>query len=792
MKKNISINISGIIFHIEEDGYETLRKYLDSIKRYFATFEDSSEILADIESRIAEIFLAKLNEGKQVITAEDVSSLMATMGSVNDFKAAEEQEFAGDYTNPADTNKTHTESKSAARKLLRDTKRKILGGVCAGFAHYFNIDPVWPRLLFALLVLGSYGSLLLIYIILWIVLPASAELEDEPTVKKMFRDPERKVIGGVASGVAAFFGADIAIIRLMFVIFAIFGVGFLAYIILWIVLPEAKTITEKMQMQGEPVTLSNIESTVKKGLNEKEQGEESLLAKIVLFPFRLIAMVINGTSAMLGPLFKVVVDVFRVAIGIVLSLTGLFGMLSLLFTMGVIFGFFHLNDWAWWSANVGEVGLPLEAFRNTFPMWTIIFAFLVAFIPALFINLIGNSIIAKRITFNPLVGWSLFVLFFISIAAVGISVPQMVYAFKEEGEYKTEKTFTTNGKTTVLRVNEVGLDDYDMTSLILKGYEGTDIKLIQRIEAQGNTRKVAAENAQMVDYNVVQQDSILLFDSNMTFKPEAKFRAQRLHMELYIPYNTLFVIEEPMWRIIDNWYGDYDGYADSDFDKTWRMTANGFECINCEHPTETQKIRLSDQYGLQNFARVDLTGIFDVEITQGETYAVQLDGPEKEKSRYSIAREGETLTIDYKTNRKMFWERNILDEDKVKIKITMPALKELKAKGAGKINFEGFSEEDTEIDLTGAVVAEGNLEAHNLTIELTGATILELRGSGNFMEANATGASSLRAFNYEVDEAIIAARGVSSTKVNVSHKLQIKKDITSSVSHRGDAEVIED
>ncbi|KXK31638.1 MAG: hypothetical protein UZ12_BCD005000166 [Bacteroidetes bacterium OLB12] len=127
----------------------------------------------------------------------------------------------------------------------------------------------------------------------------------------------------------------------------------------------------------------------------------------------------------------------------------------------------------------------------------------------------------------------------------------------------------------------------------------------------------------------------------------------------------------------------------------------------------------------------------------------------------------------------MFWERNILDEDKVKIKITMPALKELKAKGAGKINFEGFSEEDTEIDLTGAVVAEGNLEAHNLTIELTGATILELRGSGNFMEANATGASSLRAFNYEVDEAIIAARGVSSTKVNVSHKLQIKKDITS-------------
>lgn len=225
MKKNISINISGIIFHIEEDGYETLRKYLDSIKRYFATFEDSSEILADIESRIAEIFLAKLNEGKQVITSEDVSSLMATMGSVSDFKAAEEQEFTGDYTSPAKETSGKSESTTAPRKLLRDQKRKILGGVCAGFAHYFNIDPVWPRLLFALLVLGSYGGLLLIYILLWILLPGSIELEDEPSVKKMYRDRERRVIGGVAGGVAAFFGADIAVIRLLFVIFAIFGVG---------------------------------------------------------------------------------------------------------------------------------------------------------------------------------------------------------------------------------------------------------------------------------------------------------------------------------------------------------------------------------------------------------------------------------------------------------------------------------------------------------------------------------------------------------------------------------------
>ncbi len=792
MKKNISINISGIIFHIEEDGYETLRKYLDSIKRYFASFEDSSEILSDIESRIAEIFLAKLNEGKQVITTEDVSSLISTMGSVNDFKAAEEQEFAGEFAQAAEKQNQPTGAHAAAKKLLRDQKKKILGGVCAGFGHYFNIDPVWPRLLFALLVLGSYGSLILVYIILWIVLPASEDLEDEPSVKKMFRDTEKKVIGGVASGVAAFFAADIALIRILFVVAAIFGgLGLIVYIILWIALPQAKTITERMQMQGEPVTLSNIESTVKKGLNEKDATEENVLTKIVLFPFRLIAMVIEGITKVLGPLFRVAIDVLRVAIGVVISLTGLLMIISLVMVAGVIFGIFHVSDWPWFNMPIGETGIPLEAIRNSFPTWTTIFAFTALFVPALFINLIGNSIIAKRVVFNPLVGWSLFVLFFVSVAALSFSIPQMVYAFKEEGEHKVEKTFAMNGKIGVLRANEIGLDDYNVTSLTIKGYEGTEYKLIQRFEAQGSTRKAAGENAQMVAYNVEQLDSVLLFDSNLTFKKDAQFRAQRLDMELYIPINTLFVVEEDMWRLIDNNYQDYDGYIDSNFNRTWKMTERGFECVNCESPTESKALSLRDQYGLRDFNRVDLSGLFDVQIEKGDDFAVELDGTSKEKDRYDIYLSGETLVIDFDDDKNFFWKKDLFKDDKVKIKITMPQLEDLKIKGAGQLYVKGFEEDDLEIDILGAVEAEADIDVKNLTIDLTGASTLELKGRGRFMEANATGASGLRAYNYEVDEAIIGAHGASSARVFVNNKLEITKGMASSVSHRGDPQVIE-
>jgi hypothetical protein len=383
------------------------------------------------------------------------------------------------------------------------------------------------------------------------------------------------------------------------------------------------------------------------------------------------------------------------------------------------------------------------------------------------------------------------VLFFVSVAVLSVSIPQLVYAFKEEGEYKTEKMFPNNGKTVVLRVHETGMDDYDVTSLTLKGYEGTELKLVQRYEAQGNTRKAAGENAQMIEYQVEQNDSILLFDSNISFKKDAKFRAQRLDMELYIPYNTLFIVEEPMWRLIDNNYMDYDGYIDSNFNRTWKMTDRGFECINCEKPTEAKSLSLRDQYGLRDFKRVDLSGLFDVEIEKGEDFAVELDGTSKEKERYDVYLSGETLVIDFDDDNNVFWKKDLFKDDKVKIKITMPDLEDLKIKGAGKLSFQGFEQDDMEINILGAIEAEGEITAQNLTIDLTGASTLELKGSGRFMEVTATGASSIKAYNYEVNEAIVEARGASSARVFVTDKLEITKGIASSVSHRGDPQVIE-
>lgn len=812
MKKTISINISGIIFHIEEDGYETLRKYLDSVNRYFSSFEDSSEILSDIESRIAEIFLAKLNEGKQVITAEDVTSLMTTMGNVNDFKAAEETEFAA-TADASQKNQEQKQSYSAGaspnKRLFRDQKRKMLGGVCAGLGHYFNVDAVWPRVILALLAFG-YGGGILLYIILWIALPASDTLEEEPSVKKMYRNPDQKVLGGVASGIASFFGADIAIIRLLFVITAFFGgAGFILYVILWISLSEARTITEKMEMQGEPVTLSNIESTVKKGLNEKDQPEESTLAKIILFPFRALAAILNAIGKFLGPVFNVFVDVLRVAIGILITLIGLTFLLSIIFIGGVALGIFSVNTPLWGDAEFRALSLPMEAIRNGFPGWTIVFAFLASIIPALFMLLIGSSIIAKKVIFRPIVGWTLFVTFFVSIAFLSISIPQFIFLFKEEGDYKVENTFTVAGNTLQFDVKEVGLDDYDMTTLTLRGYDSKELKLIQRFESQGSTRKVAAENAQMVTYGVAQKnDSVLIFDSNITFKKDAKFRAQRLNMELFIPYHQKFKINKELWRLINNYNRNgyrYNGYRYSDYnqseDNIWEMTEAGLKCTNCPEEEENENetpgnttngeagLGSRDQFGLSGFNGIDMSGLFRVNIEKGNSYSVRMEGKESLKSRYKVSLDGETLVIDYNDKREFFW-KNLSDDDEIRITITLPHLEDVRVRGGGTISITGFQEENMEIKLLGAIVGDADLKVNNLGIDITGASSLSLTGNGDFMEATVTGASGLRAYGYEVERAIVDAKGASNAKVNVTQTLETSSSIASTISHRGDPEVI--
>ena len=184
MKITVSINLGGYSFNIDEDAYAELKRYLKNLELHFAGEESSSEILSDIESRMAELFRAKLTGYKQVINIDDVHQVISILGTPED---------------------------------ISDTER-----------------------------------------------PTTRDKFSSPGYHRMYRDTDHRVIGGVCSGMAAYWDIELWLVRVIFFVLLLMGVGILIYLILYIVLPEAKTTAEKIEMKGNPVNIHNIKDSVKK------------------------------------------------------------------------------------------------------------------------------------------------------------------------------------------------------------------------------------------------------------------------------------------------------------------------------------------------------------------------------------------------------------------------------------------------------------------------------------------------------------------------------------------------
>lgn len=267
MKKTYNINLGGIVFHIDEDAYELLDKYLSNLRIHFSKEEGAEEIVHDMELRISELFSERLNEKKQVVTLKDVEEIIAQMGKP--------EEFSDDTT--------------------QDTNEYI---------------------------------------------------KEEKTPKRLFRDPDNKVIGGVCSGIAAYFGWDVTILRILLIIlaFPVFWNGafiikgiVLFYIIAWIIIPEANTATDKLSMKGMKVNVENIGKTVTDGFEKvndyvKSDKPRSILHKIgeaivSVVGFLVKAVLVIAAICFTPVLFILLVVCFSLlmaAIGVIGSLPAFF------------------------------------------------------------------------------------------------------------------------------------------------------------------------------------------------------------------------------------------------------------------------------------------------------------------------------------------------------------------------------------------------------------------------------------------------------------------------------------
>lgn len=812
MKKTISINISGVIFHIEEDGYNKLRNYLTTVQQYFSTYEDSQEIVTDIENRIAEKLIAKLKMAdKQAVSLEDVNELTAAMGTIADFEAVEEEEVlvtSGGRNSAQGTGQgargkgvqesannpmSHAHSSSfEPRRLVRDLRRKTLGGVCAGLAHYFNMDVVWVRLIFLVLFLalppvghefgaGVSGFTFIIYIAMWIALPGVTTIEDDKTVKKFFRNPEDKVLGGVASGIAAYFGVDTGIIRLLFVLgIVFFGVGFLLYIVLWMIAPQANTLTEKMEMQGQPITLSNIEHSIKQNLNINETPtNESTLTRILLFPFRAIATVIGGLGSALGPFLSGVVAIIRVFAGVIMLVVAFALMIACLAVLGAGIGLesgLHLGY------------LPIGMIREdlSFPM--ILAAFLVGIIPSFGLAILGVMLIMGRSVLSSRTALTLAGVWLVSLVIfAGTTVP-LISSFQRRGTVEETKVLNVAAAIPTFAMNEVENDDNWRPSIDVKGYEGSTLNLIQYFRAQGSSRAEAQANARQIKYVYTVRDSTIRFDETLELAANARFRAQDLDMDLMVPYEKPFRMTREFARFVRN-----ESFGEKELDRMeaslWKFTkADGLVCVNfprernqddSDEDNEVTDLtddvqnavanelgddfdRIGDhtrQFSVSSFSKVNAGGAFVLRFRKGDTYKVVADGREKDLDDINVKVDGSTLKISLDGKGLFNWSNH----KRIGLTITIPnAIDELQLSGASKASLTGFDTyNDLSVNMSGAcrTVFDGNV--NKLNVDLSGASNVVLRGHAKEMEADLGGASKLEATSMTIDRASVDAGGAS-------------------------------
>nr|MDQ6904807.1 PspC domain-containing protein [Bacteroidota bacterium] len=571
MKKVININFQGNVVPIEETSYELLKQYTESLRNYFANEEGRDEIINDIESRISELFQERIKNGSTCITDDDVNAIIKNMGRPQDFEDAEN----GDQPNNSSSSRTN-ESKDEksenfyqntwntnGKRLYRDENHKILGGVCSGIAAYFGIDPVIVRVLFIVSGIGFF-----LYILLWIFVPGSNMLVNGVR-KRLYRNPDGKIIGGVCSGMGSYFNINPWFPRFIFLIpfisfffrwghigpltfpnflsFSFSPGTFIIYVILWLVIPEASTTSEKLEMKGEKVDLNSIKNSVveeMKGVKErvskisKEAGEvakekgEQMGAEMKFAAKR--------TSGALG---NVIVTIFKVFAYFVLGCIAL-SLIIALFSLAVVsIGLFPLKDF-----------VLTEGWQGALAWGTLIF-----FIGVPVIGIITFIIrrLARIKSQNRMMRYSFIGLWILGIICFVSLLGSVGGDFRRVSSAGEGKIALTNPGVHSLEIMPIANNVYNRNNSWFRlepfatfdddtAYIGnvririekspTDSFEVGVIKmCNGDTRRNADTLASLIKFNVFQMDSTLMIDRAIAINTTDKFRNQSALVIIYVP-----------------------------------------------------------------------------------------------------------------------------------------------------------------------------------------------------------------------------------------------------------------
>jgi phage shock protein PspC (stress-responsive transcriptional regulator) len=518
MNQTLTVNISGMVFHIEVDAYDTLKNYLNKIKSYFNNSEEREEIMLDIESRMAELFSGMMNEKNEVIKTSDVEKVIEIMGKPEQY-ISEDEEQTQEFTNET--------SIKGDKKLFRNPDDRLLGGVCSGLGAYIGVDTVWVRLFF----------------------------------------------------VAALF----------------LGFGFLTYIILWIVMPEAKTASDKLKMKGEPINIQNIGKKFEEEANKVSDN----LKNVDTNKFsKKAGSVLENIVGVIGTIFTTIFNIVGKVLGVAFLIVGTFMLVVLL---GMLFGsktIFSITSDGVFSFEAHEFFNLIFVSQDQYYL-AILGVLLLVGIPILTLIYLAIKLLFK-IKLHYSFGLTMAILFVIGMsicALVGIKMGTELSS--DEEIVKTHQIAATNSALMIKSPNELlpgkGILEDKFTSISIDGetmYQSyvrleiekskTDSILLEvKFSSNGSTTKEAIKNARTINYNYQISDSALVIDNYLSTLKDNKIRGQQVELTLYIPINQVVYLDESVKELLFDVENVTDTYDKKMVRNKWIMLENGLTCLDC-------------------------------------------------------------------------------------------------------------------------------------------------------------------------------------------------------------------
>ncbi|MBP7408319.1 MAG: PspC domain-containing protein [Flavobacteriales bacterium] len=538
MKKTLTANINGTVFHIEEDAYDTLQRYLANIRAQFAGTEGRDEIMSDIEARIAELFNERLDGRSQVVTLADVEHVATIMGQPEDF--ADGEPAAGPDSAPEERG---APVKRTYKRFFRDPEDKWVGGVLGGLGAYIGMDPLWLRVAMIILVLASVGVLIPIYILLWILVPMA---DSAPDRLQMRGEP--------------------------------------------VTVENIKRVVEEgaERVKDGSTRMANEAKDIGKDWKRDAAQRKSQAAEIISKLFG-VAIIVVAFSMSLGLITGLIGGTWGLwhatwsseDVGL-LELGGLFfnsQQQALWFAIGVIA-----------LMAIPLIGLFLAGFRLLLDTrtpkwlgWSLTLLWLAAWVPTMWgAAALGkdfhreNSVRTEETLVQPQAG-----ILYLDALNVAEETEEWSVRFDDGGmDVDMQGLHVENG-------NIFGA----WARLDVERSADSLFHLVVIREAHGATAKAAMARAEEIQYRVEQQGDVLLVSPVVSFSVQDKFRAQDVHFTLHVPVGKSIFLRPGSRNVIYDIDNVTNTLDDDMIGRTWTMTNEGLEDPSKPRPGKNEVIK---------------------------------------------------------------------------------------------------------------------------------------------------------------------------------------------------------